>query len=266
MSKIISIGSAPLFRGVYNNKSTYYIDNVVTMYGCVFIGLLNEMSGLPPLTKQSNNTIVFSNTNCWNCIVDNLALYNAAPVTYDAAKRCDATNAAVQDAEKVRMQSENYRVKMENERQALIDTKVQNAVASVFSDYYAQIEAKIKEAERAISELDATANPASTTSVSIFVTSELTAYPNTIVDISPKVFVPDSCNKSCVYQIYSGDGHVTPDGKLTSSSVGDVLVYVTPTLASGASKLVTVHFTEPTPLQDENSNIITDETGEDILG
>lgn len=266
MNKIIDIGSAPLFRGEYNDKSVYYNDNVVTMYGCMFIGLLNEISGIPPLTKQSNGTIVFSNTNCWTCIVDNLALYNAAPVAYDAAKRCDQTNNAVQDAEKTRVQNENYRIKMENERQTLIDTKVQNAVSKVFDNYYAQIETKIKEAERAIQELDATGNPASTTPVSIFVTSEFTAYPGTTVDISPKVFVPDNCNKSCIYQIYSGEASVTPDGKLTASSVGDVLVYVIPTLASGAHELVTIHFAEPTPVQDENGANITDENGNNILG
>ena len=58
MNKIIDIGSAPLFRGEYNAKSVYYNDNVVTMCGCVFIGLVNEISGIPPLTKQSNGTLV----------------------------------------------------------------------------------------------------------------------------------------------------------------------------------------------------------------
>lgn len=266
MNKIIDIGSAPLFRGEYNDKSAYYTNNVVTIYGCVFIALLNELVGIPPMIKQSSGTIAFSNTSCWTCIVDNSDLYNAAPTAYDAAKQCDKTNSNVQDAEKTRVQNENYRIKNENERQDLINTKVQNAVASVFSNYYAQIESKIQEAERAISALSATSNPASITPVSIFVTSEFTAYPGTKVDISPKVFVPGNCNKSCVYQIYSGDASVTPEGELTSASVGDVQVYVIPTLASGAHKLVTVHFAEPTALKDENNNNITDETGTDILG
>ena len=265
MNKIIDIGSAPLFRGEYNAKSVYYNDNVVTMCGCVFIGLVNEISGIPPLTKQSNGTLVFSNTNCWNCVVDNLDLYNAAPTAYDAAKHCDQTNNAIQDAERTRVQNENYRIKTENERQALINTKVQNAVAKVFTDYYNQIETKIREVERAIEQLDSIGNPASSIPVSIFVTSEITAYPGVTIDISPKVFVPNTCNKSCVYQIYSGNGVVTPDGKLSSSSVGDVQVYVIPALASGAYQLITVHFAEPTPLQDETGAIITDDGGNNIL-
>lgn len=266
MNKIIDIGSAPIFRGEYNDKNVYYNNNVITLYGSVFIGLVNEISGLPPLTKQSNNVLVFSNTNCWKCVVDNVDLYNAAPVAYDAAKRCDATNNRVSADENLRQANETLRQKSENERQKLIDTKVQNAVQQVFSDYYAQIESKIKEAERAIAELDAKANPASNIPVSVFVTSEYTAYPGTTVNIAPTVFVPDTCNKSCVYQIYSGNASVTPDGKLTSSSIGDVKVYVIPTLASGAHKLITIHFAEPTPLKDENGNNITDELGDSILG
>lgn len=92
-NNIINIGSAPKFKGDYNNTSTYYKNNVVSLYGSVFISLLNEVIGLPPLMMASDGTLSFTNTNCWQCVVDNVDLYNAAPTAYEAASTANTAAA-----------------------------------------------------------------------------------------------------------------------------------------------------------------------------
>lgn len=75
-SEVIRIGSAIKHRGEYNNSKTYYFGNQVTMYGSVFQAISNDFSGVPPLVKNENGDVELANTSTWNCIIDNIELYN----------------------------------------------------------------------------------------------------------------------------------------------------------------------------------------------
>lgn len=42
------IGSLPVMRGAYDNATSYYRDNQVTMYGSTFQSLTDDNVGFPP--------------------------------------------------------------------------------------------------------------------------------------------------------------------------------------------------------------------------
>jgi hypothetical protein len=77
-SQIVSIGSVAKFRGTYDDLSVYYYLNVVTLKGSVFQASGDNFKGQPPLTVADDGTVSLANTNVWNCVVDNTAIYNAA--------------------------------------------------------------------------------------------------------------------------------------------------------------------------------------------
>lgn len=76
-STIIQIGSVPKYRGAFNSDIVYYIGNIITYYGCVFRAI-NQVKGYAPIKVNSDGTISLNNTNYWECIVDNVELYNTA--------------------------------------------------------------------------------------------------------------------------------------------------------------------------------------------
>lgn len=86
-SEILTIGSVSKHRGEYNKDTVYYLNNQVTMYGCVFQALSNNFSNMPPLTVASDKSISLANTNLWKCIIDNVALYNATLSTNNIDSR-----------------------------------------------------------------------------------------------------------------------------------------------------------------------------------
>lgn len=76
-TKIITIGSIPTNRGMYSDKETYYMQNMICYKGSIFSANTNNFSGLPPLTVDSETGMVtFTNKSYWTCIVDNVDLYN----------------------------------------------------------------------------------------------------------------------------------------------------------------------------------------------
>lgn len=89
-SDVISIGSMVKYRGAYNANTAYYTTNVVTMYSCVFEAISNAFVNIPPVKMNDDGTIALANTQAWRCLVDNVALYNAALSTNNLDSRMSA--------------------------------------------------------------------------------------------------------------------------------------------------------------------------------
>lgn len=77
-TKVLTIGSVIKHRGAYNDETTYYTGNQVTMHNSVFQAIGNNFHGIPPTNIKSDGTIELVNTAVWQCIVDNTTLYNIA--------------------------------------------------------------------------------------------------------------------------------------------------------------------------------------------
>lgn len=77
-NEIIKIGKAAKWRGTYDDNLTYYEENQVTMYGCVFSCKAEKVSGKPPVVVSNVETgsVVLSNTDIWDCIVNAIDFYN----------------------------------------------------------------------------------------------------------------------------------------------------------------------------------------------
>lgn len=75
-SEVIRIGNVTKHRGEYDDSKIYYFGNQVTMYGSVFQAISNNFSGVPPLIKNETGDVALANTSTWNCIIDNIELYN----------------------------------------------------------------------------------------------------------------------------------------------------------------------------------------------
>lgn len=56
-----------------------------------------------------------------------------------------------------------------------------------------------------------------------------------------KKLYPETANQSVVFQVYSGTAKISPDGTLTSQTVGDVIVNVISTESSVIWRQITVH-------------------------
>lgn len=96
-SEILTIGSVIRHRGSYNASTIYYTNNQVTMCNCVFQAIGNNFSGVPPIEENSDGTIKLANTVTWKCIVDNVALYNAALSTNNLDSRLSAAEQSVKE-------------------------------------------------------------------------------------------------------------------------------------------------------------------------
>ena len=77
-SDVLTIGSVVKHRGEYNNDTTYYVSNQVTMCGCVFQAIANNFKGVAPIKIAEDGSISLSNSVAWKCIIDNVAMYNYA--------------------------------------------------------------------------------------------------------------------------------------------------------------------------------------------
>lgn len=75
-TKVLTIGNIPFHRGIYSDSVTYYVSNQVTMCNSVFQLLSNNVTGVPPLKTNSDGTVSLVNTTVWQCLLDNVAMYN----------------------------------------------------------------------------------------------------------------------------------------------------------------------------------------------
>ena len=115
-SNIISIGSVPSYRGVYNDSTAYYAQNQVTMCGSLFQAISNNFSGIPPLVINEDDTASLINTTTWKCLIDNSKLptvklteriekaetqmLSALPTANSALETANAANAKIDEANK----------------------------------------------------------------------------------------------------------------------------------------------------------------------
>ena len=91
MNSVINIGSAALWRGVYNDRATYYNKNLVTMCSCIFRCDVDRQSGVPPcvIDDEEAETYKLANENVWTCVLNNLELHNRMKRAIDAIDRAD---------------------------------------------------------------------------------------------------------------------------------------------------------------------------------
>lgn len=95
VTDVLTIGSVIKHRGEYNNDTTYYFNNQVTMCGCVFQALGNNFSAKAPLNIAKDSTVSLSNTSLWKCVIDNVSLYNATLSTINLNSRVSVLEGSV---------------------------------------------------------------------------------------------------------------------------------------------------------------------------
>ena len=79
-NEIIKIGKAAKWRGTYDDSLTYYQENQVTLYGCVFSCKAEKVTSKPPVVVSNAETgsIQLANTDIWDCMVNAIDFYNRA--------------------------------------------------------------------------------------------------------------------------------------------------------------------------------------------
>ncbi len=96
--KTLKIGHALKWRGVYSETLSYYRDNVVTMCSCVFWCKQLFVRDVPPLVyRSSDQAFLFANTDVWECLVDNLWLYNNATRIKNISDSYEQTEVEMQE-------------------------------------------------------------------------------------------------------------------------------------------------------------------------
>lgn len=107
--------------------------------------------------------------------------------------------------------------------------------------------------------------PMASVPASIFVEKERTANVGETVNVAPTQFAPSTCNHSVIYKVYDGNAKANYKGDvILPAEAGDVVIEVIPALNNGATRVVTIHAVEPTPILDLAGEQITDEKGEAI--
>ena len=71
------IGSLPVLRGEYDNGTSYYRDNQVTMYGSTFQSITDDNIGFPPAEVREDGKVYAINTDKWIIVANAIEAYNA---------------------------------------------------------------------------------------------------------------------------------------------------------------------------------------------
>ena len=172
------------------------------------------------------------------------------------------------DAETKRTQTETDRSAHETQREEAETQRKANDTQRT-ADYqaiYDGLQAKSAEIDRLLASLQQQGSVAPMASIpaSIATVEEVTVLAGATINVAPTDVQPLTANRSMIYQIYSGDALVDAAGNVKTSTAGDIIVKVIPTLASGAAKIVTIHVKEAEALTDESGNAITDENETEI--
>ena len=172
------------------------------------------------------------------------------------------------DAETKRTQNETDRGTHESQREEAETLRKANDTQRT-ADYqalYDGIQAKSAEIDRLLASLQQQGSVAPMASIParIATVEEVTVLAGAVVNVAPMDVQPLTANRSMIYQIYSGNAMVDTAGNVKTSTAGDVIVKVIPTLASGAARIVTIHVKEAEALTDESGNTITDESDTEI--
>lgn len=190
----------------------------------------------------------------------------AARVKAEESRKAAESNRA--DAETKRTQSETDRSNHETQREEAETQRKANDTQRT-ADYqaiYDGLQAKSAEIDRLLVSLQQQGSVAPMASIParIATIEEVTVLAGATINVAPTDVQPSTANRSMIYQIYSGDALVDAAGNVKTSSAGDIIVKVIPTLASGAARIVTIHAKEAEALTDESGNAITDENETEI--
>lgn len=190
----------------------------------------------------------------------------AARVKAEESRKAAESNRA--DAETKRTQSETDRSNHETQREEAETQRKANDTQRT-ADYqaiYDGLQAKSAEIERLLVSLQQQGSVAPMASIParIATIEEVTVLAGATINVAPTDVQPLTANRSMIYQIYSGDALVDAAGNVKTSTAGDIIMNVIPTLASGAARIVTIHAKEAEALTDESGNAITDENETEI--
>lgn len=190
----------------------------------------------------------------------------AARAKAEESRKASESNRA--DAETKRTQSETDRSNHETHREEAETQRKANDTQRT-ADYqaiYDGLQAKSAEIDRLLVSLQQQGSVAPMASIParIATIEEVTVLAGSTINVAPSDVQPSTANRSMIYQIYSGDALVDAAGNVKTSTAGDIIVKVIPTLASGAAKIVTIHVKEAEALTDESGNSITDENETEI--
>ena len=190
----------------------------------------------------------------------------AARVKAEESRKAAESNRA--DAETKRTQSETDRSNHETQREEAETQRKANDTQRT-ADYqaiYDGLQAKSAEIDRLLASLQQQGSVAPMASIParIATIEEVAVLAGATINVAPTDVQPITANRSMIYQIYSGDALVDAAGNVKTSTAGDIIVKVIPTLASGAARIVTIHAKEAEALTDESGNAITDENETEI--
>lgn len=190
----------------------------------------------------------------------------AARVNAEESRKAAESNRA--DAETKRTQSETDRSNHETQREEAETQRKANDTQRT-ADYqaiYDGLQAKSAEIDRLLVSLQQQGSVAPMASIParIATIEEVTVLAGATINVAPTDVQPSTANRSMIYQIYSGDELVDAAGNVKTSTAGDIIVKVIPTLSSGAARIVTIHAKEAEALTDESGNAITDENETEI--
>ena len=190
----------------------------------------------------------------------------AARVKAEESRKAAESNRV--DAETKRTQTETDRSTHESQREEAETQRKANDTQRT-ADYqaiYDGLQAKSAEIDRLLVSLQQQGSVAPMASIParIATIEEVTVLAGATINVAPTDVQPSTANRSMIYQIYSGDALVDAAGNVKTSTAGDIIVKVIPTLASGAARIVTIHAKEAEALTDESGNAITDENETEI--
>ena len=199
---------------------------------------------------------------------DETARKNAEAARAKAEESRKAAESNRADAETKRTQTETDRSTHESQREEAETQRKANDTQRT-ADYqaiYDGLQAKSAEIDRLLVSLQQQGSVAPMASIParIATIEEVTVLAGATINVAPTDVQPSTANRSMIYQIYSGDALVDAAGNVKTSTAGDIIVKVIPTLASGAARIVTIHAKEAEALTDESGNAITDENETEI--
>lgn len=240
--------------------------------------LVHTAKGIYCSKKAGNTSNPDNDSVNWKAWID-LKQYMTAQANETARQNAEAARVKAEesrkaaesnrvDAETKRTQTETDRSTHESQREEAETQRKANDTQRT-ADYqaiYDGLQAKSAEIDRLLASLQQQGSVAPMASIpsSIATVEEVTVLAGATINVAPTDVQPITANRSMIYQIYSGDALVDAAGNVKTSTAGDIIVKVIPTLASGAARIVTIHAKEAEALTDESGNAITDENETEI--
>ena len=279
---VVAVGKTPQFRGgtmgievSYDNGQTWSqvvayadidpdLEALAAAYTKVTQGEADRVKA--ETTRNSNETARQNAETTRNN--DETARKNAEAARAKAEESRKAAESNRADAETKRTQTETDRSTHESQREEAETQRKANDTQRT-ADYqaiYDGLQAKSAEIDRLLVSLQQQGSVAPMASIParIATIEEVTVLAGATINVAPTDVQPSTANRSMIYQIYSGDALVDAAGNVKTSTAGDIIVKVIPTLASGAARIVTIHAKEAEALTDESGNAITDENETEI--